>query len=283
MTAFAMPAERDFGWLLKTTDSTCFDIHKRANGQFCVVLNHSLLRGVTSEMIFWWFQNFANLKVTLRDVPGYESQSVAAYLLWHPADHCSARLLGETGPGGTARAGNRIHIREAMQYEKYALKYPVDTALDIFYCEPDGWAMGKSLPVLGKVMCLRIHYRDVVEQDRVIGAHYHYEIVVGASGNNPVARAFNRRMTREYSPEFFAAWHLHNTIEVGTFENFLPALFAQRADAANLQYETSMNPIEAVGTSQQPFDPALYAERIRGYTRARDPFAFQDPEGASFL
>ena len=26
----------------------------------------------------------------------------------------------------------------------------------------------------------------------------------------------------------FAAWHQHNTIEVATFEHFLPALYAQR-------------------------------------------------------
>ena len=193
MESFTMQRERDFGWTLKPTDSTAFEIIERSNGQFCVVLNHALLRGVTSEMIYWWFLNFPNLRIRLEDVPGYESKTVPGYLLWHPSDHCSATLSGRLGPSGVSQAGAKIHIQEAMQFKTYDLKYPVDTALSIFYCAPDGWAMGKRLPILGNVMCLRIHFKDVVADGQGIGVHYHYEVVIGASGNNPLVRAFNRR------------------------------------------------------------------------------------------
>ncbi|MEM9938296.1 MAG: hypothetical protein AAF768_05580 [Pseudomonadota bacterium] len=283
MSSFSMPAERDFGWALKPTGSTLFDIHQRPNGQFCVVLNHSLLRGVTSEMIYWWFQNFPNLRVKLEDVQGYEMQTVPGYLLWHPSDHCSAALSGNLGPGGTSRAGAKIHIQEAMQYKKYELKYPVDTALSIFYCGPDGWAMGKKVPVLGQVMCLRIHFKDVIEAGQIIGVHYHYEVVIGATGNNPIVRAFNRRLTAEYSPEFFAAWHLHNTIEVGTFENFLPALFAQRDSDSGLRYAAGMDPMKTETSQQSACSAELFEERVSGYKAAKDPHAFQNPEAASFF
>jgi len=76
-----MPAKRDFGWELKSLESTKFGIHQKDNGQFCVVLNHSLLRGVTSEMIHWWFLNFPNLTVNLVDIEGYEGEKVPAYWL----------------------------------------------------------------------------------------------------------------------------------------------------------------------------------------------------------
>lgn len=278
-----MPPERKLDWSLKPVESTAFDIHVRSNGQFCVVLNHALLRGVTSEMIYWWFQNFANLRVRLLDAPGYGSEKVPAYLLWHPSDHCSASLSGSLGPSRVARAGSKIHIREAMQVNKYGLKYPVDTTLDVFYCAADGWAMGKTIPLFGKVMCLRIHYKDVVENGSVIGVHYHYEVVIGATGQGLLAKALNRRITRDYSPEFFAAWHLHNTIEVGTFENFLPALFAQRADPTALQYKKAMNPIAAGGPAQRAHDRSLFAERKAGYQHAGDPYAYQAPGEKSFL
>ncbi|MEM1196272.1 MAG: hypothetical protein AAGH57_09235 [Pseudomonadota bacterium] len=284
MTApFEMPPARDFGWTLKATPSTGFEIIKRANGQFCVVLNHSLLRGVTSDMLHWWFQNFANLTVTLDDTPGYEGVAVPAYLLWHPSDHCSAALYGDLGPGATARAGAKIHIREAMQFATYGLKYPVNTALQIFYCARDGWAMGKSVPILGKAMCLRISFKDVVKDGRTVGVHYHYEVVIGVDGDNPIARALNRKITGSYSPEFFDAWHLHNTIEVGTFENFLAPLYAQREDPRGLRYARAMDPMAGDESTQTAFDPELFERRVEEYKRAQSPVRLQAAGGASFL
>lgn len=117
----------------------------------------------------------------------------------------------------------------------------------------------------------------------VIGIHYHYEVVMRASGNNPVTRAFNKKLTAEYSPEFVAAWQLHNTIEVGTFENFLPALYEQRSDLSSLHYSNSMNPMAGVGDVQSAQSTALFQERVAGYKIAKDPFKYQEPEKASFI
>ena len=100
-----MPAPRPFGWNLKPLRSSAFEIHQRDNGQFCVVLAHSLLRGVRAEMIHWWFTHFTKLKVRLRDVPGYEDQVVPGYLLWHPVDHHSAELSGRLGARGYTETG----------------------------------------------------------------------------------------------------------------------------------------------------------------------------------
>ncbi|MEO1492977.1 MAG: hypothetical protein AAFV19_12565 [Pseudomonadota bacterium] len=276
MTAMILPPARDFGWLLKDPGSTRFEIDRRANGQFTVVLNHALLRGVTSEMIHWWFLNFTRLRIRLEDVPGYEGALVPAYLLWHPSDHVDAVLKGRTGPGGTAQAGARIHIREAMQTIKYGLRYPVDAELMIHYCAGDGWAMGRALPLIGQVMCLRIHYRDVTDRGRHLGVHYHYEVVIGASGNNPLLRAFNRKLTAQYSLDFFEAWHLHNTIEVGTFENFLPALYEQR-DKPTPTFARDMNSAAGLPAQNTSQDQALFARRVAALAQADDPF---DARGA---
>ena len=281
--AFDMPAARDFGWKLKNTETTRFEIIEQDNGQFCAVLNHSCVRGVTSEMLFWWFQNFANLTVTLDDTPGYEGARVPAYLLWHPSDHCNATLSGSLGPGGTARAGAKIHIQEAMQFDTYGLKYPGTTALRVFYCAGDGWAMGKAIPILGKAMCLRIHFADIITDGDIVGVHYHYEVVIGVSGNNPIARALNRRITAAYSPEFFSAWHLHNTIEVGTFENFLPALFAQRETPDDLRYARAMNQMADRVDAQFAHDGVLFADRVAGFKAAADPYTYQAAEARSVL
>lgn len=278
-----MPAARDFGWINKPVSSSHFEIHQKDNGQFCVVLNHALLRGVSAEMLQWWFLNFTRLKVRLLDVPGYEGEEVPGYWLWHPVDHLSATLSGNVGPGGIAQTGCSIHIREAMQYERYGWKYPVDSQLKVFYVGSDGWAMGKALPVIGPVMMLRIHFKDVFEDAQHVGVHYHYEVVIGATGNNPVARFVNHRVTKEFGPEFFAAWQRHNVIEVGTFENFLLALFAQKKRLSSLEYSRDMNPDLPSPELQQGHDKALFESRLRGYSKAQDPYEFQQYQSASFL
>ena len=283
MAHLQMPQERDYGWPLKPTSSTHFEIVTRPNGQFCVILNHSLLRGCTSEMIHWWFLHFPTLEVTLHDVPGYQESTVPAYYLWHPSDHYAATLKGVLGPGATSQTGAAIHIQEAMQYKKHGWKYPVNSALRIFYCTDDGWAMGKQLPIFGPAMMLRIHYRDVQSQGQVVGVHYHYEIVIGVGGNHAVARRLNHRVTRHFSPEFFEAWHLHNTIEVGTFENFLPALHAQRGDLESIMYSRDMNPIGAEEPPQSGHDRPLFERRVQGYRNAADAHDYQAWDQPSFL
>ncbi|MEM7620856.1 MAG: hypothetical protein AAF228_10425 [Pseudomonadota bacterium] len=283
MTGLVMPQERKYGWELKPTSSTYFDIHKRDNGQFCVVLNHSLLRGVTSEMIAWWFKHFPNMNVTLNDVQGYENTTVGAYLLWHPSDHYGASLEGPLGPNNTTQAGASIHIREAMQYLKYGWKYKVDTKLKIFYCGNDGWAMGRVLPLFGPAMILRIHFKDVIENGEIIGAHYHYEVVIGVSANNFIARQLNKKITQHYSTEFFEAWHLHNTIEVGVFENFLPSLYAQRNSMDQLHYSKSMNPNHPSPKELRGFDKDLVEQRLQSYKETKDPYSVQQYKNKTFM
>jgi len=283
MATLKMPPERKYGWPLKPTTSTHFEIMKKNNGQFCVVLNHSLLRGCTSEMIHWWFLNFALSKVRLVDIEGYEDTEVPAYYLWHPSDHYGVHLSGSLGPDQTAKAGATIHIQETMQYSKYGWKFPVNSGLKIYYCASDGWAMGKEVPVLGKAMMLRIHWKDVEEDGDIVGVHYHYEIVIGVGGSHPIAKFVNSRVTNHFSPEFFQAWHLHNAIEVGTFENFLPALYAQRDTPDNLQYSRGMNPIGENKAPQTGFDRVLFEQRVRGYKEAPDAHQFQAWDQPSIL
>jgi len=278
-----VPKARDFGWELKPTSSTYFEVLRNRSNQICVVLEHSLLRGVTTEMIYWWFTHFPNLRVKLTDTPGYEGQKVPAYLLWHPSDHVSAELKGKLGPMGMARAGAKIHIKETMQYEKYRLKYPVDQELTIYYCEKDGWGMGKSVPLIGPMMCLRISFKDVYEGNKIIGVHYHYEVVAGSHKQNIVAKKITQKVVGNFGTEFWEAWLTHNTIEVGVFENFLPVLYDQRYDLNNLTYSGRMNPVTESPSEQRGFSKTLFEQRVQGYKESTNAFEYQGATRASFL
>ncbi|WP_122082056.1 hypothetical protein [Vibrio coralliirubri] len=278
MQKLIMPKERKFGWKLKPTSSVHWGQTVNKSGQICVVLEHSLLRGVTSEMIAWWFNNFANLSVTLEDIKGYEGVKVPAYLLWHPSDHIAVQMSGKLGVNNTAVAGGKIHIKEAMQYNKYGFKYPVNNKLKIFYCENDGWGMGREIPLLGKLVFLRICYTDVYENGKLIGVHYHYEVVAGTSKRNFLAKAINNKIVGGLTPDFWKAWITHNTIEVGVFENFLPVLYSQRNDLENLHYSKSMNPIteDIASNDQNGFDFDLLNKRLEGYKNSENAFDYQN-------
>lgn len=285
MQKLHMPQERKFEWELKPVSSVYWGQVKNKSGQLCVVLEHSLLRGLTSEMIAWWFKNFANLSVTLHDIEGYEGKKVPAYFLWHPSDHISAQFKGSLGENHTARAGAKIQIQETMQYKKHGFKYPVNEELEIFYCEHDGWGMGKKIPLLGTMIFLRISYKDVYQKGKIIGVQYHYEVVAGTNKKNLITQAINRKIVGGYSSEFWEAWITHNTIEVGVFENFLPALYSQRNNLDNLAYAKSMNPItqDMAAQDQKGFDKNLLEERLKGYEQSDNAFDYQNGIGSSIL
>jgi len=285
MGKLIVPKERKFGWQLKPVSSVYWGQVRNKTGQLCVVLEHSLLRGVTSAMIAWWFKHFPNLKVRLDDVEGYENQRVPAYYLWHPSDHVSAQLSGKLGPNQTSQSGAKIKIQETMQYKKYGLKYPVDNELTIFYCEEDGWGMGKQLPFIGTLIFLRISFKDVYQNGKIIGVHYHYEVVAGTHKQHLIAKMINNKVVGGFTSEFWEAWITHNTIEVGVFENFLPALYEQRHDLNNLHYSKSMNPITQEHSSQVQtgYDKALFEKRLKGYQESENAFHYQQGAAKTFL
>ena len=283
MSKLTLPKERDYGWELKPTSSTYFGQVQSKSNQNCVVLEHSLLRGVTTEMIYWWFQHFPNMWVTLDDTPGYKGQKVPAYFLWHPYDHVNAWLTGKLGPDNTSIPGAKINIQEAMYTKKYGLKYPVNDALEIFYCTKDGWAMGKKVPFLGLMMVLRISFKDVYEKGLIKGVHYHYEIVVGTHKKNLLAKAINKKLSKKFGPDFLDAWHTHNTIEVGVFENFLPAIYAQRDQLNDIHYAKAMNTIQESPAKQKGFSQQLFEERMKGFEQSTNAFEYLQFAEASFL
>ncbi|MEO1625676.1 MAG: hypothetical protein AAFV25_11015, partial [Bacteroidota bacterium] len=107
----------------------------------------------------------------------------------------------------------------------------------------------------------------------------------GTNKQHFVAKAINKRIVGGYSAEFWDAWITHNTIEVGVFENFLPALFTQRNDVDNLQYAKSMNPItpDMTAQTQKGFDKNLLEERLKGYEQSDNAFEYQNGIGKSIL
>ena len=159
-----------------------------------------------------------------------------------------------------------------MQYDVYGDQYRVDDEATLWLLEDGhlrGQGMGKMMP-FGDTWAAktRISWADLPEG----GVHYHYEIVVGISDPGFLGRIVNNKIAGKFTKEFLAAWHRHNVIEVGTFENFLPALYAQRENLPNpLIYDAAeMNSAAGLSTVQTAADSAFGATRFEKLKAQQD-------------
>lgn len=199
------PEFREFGWKLKEKESTTFQTRCHPeNGQLVIILNQPTVRGVRISMIYWWFQHFANMKIRLKNVGNYnDGDIVPAYFPWQPRDHFGATILDQSSDGKW-HVGKRLHIEEAMSFDKYERKYLVDGVATLWYLRDGafgGQGMGMKSPFGSWIMSSRICWEPVKEGE-MDGVHYHYELTVGIANKwfgkwlNPKIR--NKRADRGY-------------------------------------------------------------------------------------
>lgn len=196
---------------MKEISTAKTELRTLADGRLYLHIRHEVLRGVTPQMLVWWFSNLEG------DI-ALAGQKWPRYLVWHPVDHISVRYArrredGSIGPGA------QIHIREALGGR---LDYLVDVVTTIEKLDQTGFAHG--LWTLGMQM-LRLEYAFTPVSG---GTLYENSLTVGP--DNWLRPLFNSAIRpRAFSEEKGRAWLKHNVEEVGNFEHFLPALYAREA------------------------------------------------------
>ncbi|MGB4777995.1 hypothetical protein [Microbacterium sp.] len=177
-----------------------------------ITIDHEPLRGVTPEMLLWWFRNIGH-------DTDYFGQTVPRYRVWHPLDHIRWELAREASGGGVGE-GSRFRIVEAMGRDE---RYYIDSVDRV-----------EKLDLTGIRLVLRIAGAQFFQLEhtwsRADGAT-HYTSVLDLGGRWRLAAPINRYLrTRIFGPEMDAAWVKHNIEEVGLFEHFLPDLHAREAE-----------------------------------------------------
>lgn len=227
------PEFREFGWKLKEKEATTFQMKYHPNSQIVVIANFPLIRGVTCEMVYWWFQHLSNLKVRLQNVGNYnDGDIVPAYFLWHPIDHYDHPLMDDVDDGKW-HVGKRVHIQEAFSFDLFERKYLVNSPMLLWYLRDGrygGHGMGIKLPIGFWVMASRICWESAKEGD-VDGVHLHYEMSLGVPNSGIISGILSGIISGIISSDIeekFQEWRRHGSVEFGAFENFLPRLYAQR-------------------------------------------------------
>jgi len=210
-----VPEPLEIEWTCKPVESARSGLDLLPDGRIHCWIEHDLVRGVTPEMLVWWFKHLEGEMVI-------DGRRLPRYRVWHPRDHVAIEYA-RRNPDGSIGVGSVIHLTEMLGANP---KYLVDVHTEITKLDEQGFA---HRPQMHGVRMAAMDYEFAVAPG---GTLYRNSLTVGVRGAmgrliNPLIRrlAFDEARGR--------AWIRHNIEEVGNLESFLPQLYASRpAEAA---------------------------------------------------
>ena len=207
MTRLPLPDPLPLLAPLRELDESRVTIQEFSHHRLRLTIDHEPLRGVTPEMLLWWFRNIGGTMT-------YAGATHPRYRVWHPLDHIHWELE-RSAPDGAVGEGARFRIVEMMGRDE---RFPIDTVDRV-----------EKLDLTGIRLVLRIAGAQFFQLEhtwsRAEGAT-HYTSVMDVGGRSALGRpidAFLRR--RVFVPGMERAWLRHNVEEVGYLEHFLPDLY----------------------------------------------------------
>src|SRR2546423_9367971 len=89
----ALPPSRPLPWPLRAPATAETTFEHLADGRRRIVIRHAELKGVSPEMLAWWYHN------VIGDME-YAGTRWSRYLVWHPLDHISYEVVRPSPAGG---------------------------------------------------------------------------------------------------------------------------------------------------------------------------------------
>ncbi len=207
-----LPEPLELGWNMKLLESAETSLNHLPDGRLEIVIVHDILKGITPEMLFWWFTNIGGETT-------YQNQVISRYRLWHPLDHIHWELA-KTGQHGQAEAGAIFRIVEAFGRNP---KYQIDVLETVEKLDITGIRLSNRRSGF-EVSNLEHTFTPVAD-----GTLYRSRMLIGIEHPWLVPSISNPMLQQHVFPEAMArAWLKHNIEEVGNFEFFLAKLFATR-------------------------------------------------------
>jgi hypothetical protein len=217
-----LPPPRQLPWALKPLESAQTSLSYDEFGRMVMRIRHDVLKGLTPEMVAWWFANIG-------DDMDVEGKALNRYLAWHPQDHILWELV-QPGADGRASVGAKFHIVEAFgrNPDFYIDVIDIVTRLDVSGFTAVSYMAGQQVSHLN-------HDFSAVDS----GTLYVSSLTIGTT-LPALRRVLNPLIHRTIFTETMGrAWLKHNVEEVGLLEHIIPLLCGvdmhlgrQTADAA---------------------------------------------------
>jgi hypothetical protein len=189
---------------------TSAKIEERAlsGGQVQLYIEHDVLRGVTPEMLVWWWRN-------IEGEMELGGRKYTRYLIWHPIDHIHF-TVHERRPDGSVGPGSVFHIVEALGADMNNL---VDVRAHLRRIDERG-AMIEVLGLGQPILRIEGHFVPAEQGTMMIST-----MTIGSAGW--IARNGLNQLLIDwlFPPVRRQAWLKHSVEEIGNLQFFLPALF----------------------------------------------------------
>ena len=207
-----IPPPRALPWALKPLASAKTTLEYDHSGRMVMRIEHDLLKGLTPDMLAWWFANIGG-PIELNGA------RLDRYLAWHPSDHIHW-ALARPGSDGRASAGARFRIVEAFGADP--ANY-IDVTETVTRLDASGFT-AKTFVLGHEVSCLNHDFVAVAG-----GTRYLSTLTIG-SAMPGLGRVFNLIVHRAiFSETMGRAWLKHNVEEVGALEHLIPRLIGAHA------------------------------------------------------
>jgi len=207
---WSLLSPRPVDWTMKPLSSARTEENVFADGHVELRIEHELLRGVTPQMLVWWWRN-------IEGEMEIKGQKYFRYLIWHPVDHIHFAVVKRLADGSVG-VGSTFHLVEALGAD---MKNLIDVLLQLRRLDETGATV--ELDMFGRTV-MRIHGDFVAESDgtRVIST-----MTLGGPGW--LSRI--GLIDWFFPAERRRAWLKHSVEEIGNLQFFLPALYARHARA----------------------------------------------------
>ncbi len=201
---------------MKPLSSAEHSVEVLPDGRLCARIHHEPMKGVTAQMLRWWFENIDGFtRFNGRDFSG---APVPVYRLWHPYDHIQVSWARRKhDDSGRVTAGSIFRIEENLDG-----RLPVRAKVWISRFDDGACNFDLRLGGLISVGHLLHEYADTED-----GCSFYTEMVLGSSMPliGPLLNRFVRY--RVGGEEFLRTWIAHNIEESGETEKFVPRLYEQ--------------------------------------------------------
>jgi hypothetical protein len=182
-------------------------INDCADGRRRVMIRHAELKGITPDMLAWWFAH-------MEGEMDYAGGRWPRYLVWHPLDHISYEVV-RRAPNGGVGPGARLHLCEAFQRAPRNL---LDLTVEVERIDAE------AAVICHQMFGLRVLRLINLFEPSPRGTRYVSDLTIGTEGLAG-RLGFNRLIRSRVLPGDMAlAWARHHIEEVGHLEHILPQL-----------------------------------------------------------
>lgn len=204
-------APRDLPWTLPDYRQANTSWEVAEDGRIHTHVEHFFLRGITPEMVLWFYQHLPISTVELNGV------SMPLYHIFHPTEHGRIRVI-ENAPDGTPG----MAVGAMIMREEWFGEFDSRGAARIVEFSPRGFL---ALPEAAGLVIGSVRHSLRAEPG---GTAYEVDSVIGSELPflGPLLNLYLRKAV--FHPAMIEQWRRHQVEEVASLQFFLPQLYAQR-------------------------------------------------------